>query len=137
MITGFIVLLGCQLLGEFAVRALGVPIPGPVVGMVLLFVVLLIRRPERTAGVVRAADGLLRHLQLLFIPAGAGIVAYLSVVGASWLPVARRVGDLLVGGADRHRRYRGRVASPRVLGPPTQSATRGAAGRCRADGGTS
>lgn len=87
MITGFIVLLGCQLIGEFAVRALGVPIPGPVVGMALLFVVLAIRRPERTAGVVRAADGLLRHLQLLFIPAGAGIVAYLSVVGSSWLPV--------------------------------------------------
>ena len=64
-----------------------VPIPGPVVGMVLLLVVLLIRRPERTAGVVRAADGLLRHLQLLFIPAGAGIVAYLAVLGASWLPV--------------------------------------------------
>ena len=87
MITGFIALLGCQLLGEFAVRALGVPIPGPVVGMVLLLVVLLIRKPERTAGVVRAADGLLRHLQLLFIPAGAGVVAYLSVLGASWLPV--------------------------------------------------
>jgi holin-like protein len=87
MITGFIALLCCQLLGEFAVRALVVPIPGPVVGMVLLLVVLLIRRPERTAGVVRAADGLLRHLQLLFIPAGAGIVAYLAVLGASWLPV--------------------------------------------------
>lgn len=87
MITGFIALLCCQLLGEFAVRVLDVPIPGPVVGMVLLLVVLLIRRPERTAGVVRAADGLLRHLQLLFIPAGAGIVAYLAVLGASWLPV--------------------------------------------------
>ena len=87
MITGFIALLCCQLLGEFAVRALGVPIPGPVVGMVLLLVALLIRKPERTAGVVRAADGLLRHLQLLFIPAGAGIVAYLAVLGAAWLPV--------------------------------------------------
>ena len=87
MITGFIALLCCQLLGEFAVRVLDVPIPGPVVGMVLLLVVLLIRRPERTAGVVRAADGLLRHLQLLFIPAGAGIVAYLAVLGAAWLPV--------------------------------------------------
>ena len=96
MITGFIVLLGCQLIGEFAVRALGVPIPGPVVGMVLLFVVLVIRKPERTAGVVRAADGLLRHLQLLFIPAGAGIVAYLSVVGSSW---SARTGNGRTGAA--------------------------------------
>jgi putative effector of murein hydrolase LrgA (UPF0299 family) len=87
MITGFIALLGCQLLGEFFVRALDIPIPGPVVGMVLLLVVLMLRKPERTAGVVRAADGLLRHLQLLFIPAGAGVVAYLAVLGAAWLPV--------------------------------------------------
>lgn len=87
MIIGFIVLLVCQLIGEFIVRVLGIPIPGPVIGMVLLLVVLLIRKPERTAGVVRAADLLLRHLQLLFIPAGAGVVAYLAVLGAAWLPV--------------------------------------------------
>ena len=87
MITGFIALLCCQLVGEFAVRALGVPIPGPVVGMVLLLAVLLIRRPERPAGVVRAADGLLRQLHVLVRPAGAGIVAYLAVLGAAWLPV--------------------------------------------------
>ncbi len=96
MITGYIALLGCQLLGEFSVRALGIPIPGPVVGMVVLLVVLLIRKPERTAGVVRAADGLLRHRQLLFIPAGAGVVAYLSVLGASW---SARTGNGRTGAA--------------------------------------
>ena len=88
MITGFIVLLVCQLIGDFAVRALGVPIPGPVVGLVLLFVVLQIRRPGRETGVVRAADGLLRHLQLLFIPAGVGIIQYLPILAEAWLPVA-------------------------------------------------
>src|SRR6478672_1374153 len=87
MITGFIVLLVCQLIGDFAVRALDVPIPGPVVGLVLLFAVLQIRRPGRDTGVVRAADGLLRHLQLLFIPAGVGIIQYLPVLAEAWLPV--------------------------------------------------
>src|SRR6478752_317213 len=87
MITGFIVLLVCQLIGDFAVRALDVPIPGPVVGLVLLFVVLQLRRPGRESGVVRAADGLLRHLQLLFIPAGVGIIQYLPVLAGAWLPV--------------------------------------------------
>jgi putative effector of murein hydrolase LrgA (UPF0299 family) len=38
--------------------------------------------------VVRAADGLLRHLQLLFIPAGVGIIQYLPVLAEAWLPVA-------------------------------------------------
>ena len=88
MITGFIVLLVCQLIGDFAVRALDVPIPGPVVGLVLLFVVLQIRRPGRETGVVRAADGLLRHLQLLFIPAGVGIIQYFPLLAEAWLPVA-------------------------------------------------
>lgn len=87
MILGFIALLTCQLVGEFAVHVLSVPIPGPVVGMVLLFVVLQLRKPGPAAGVVRAADLLLRHLQLLFIPAGAGVVVYLSLLAQSWLPV--------------------------------------------------
>jgi putative effector of murein hydrolase LrgA (UPF0299 family) len=88
MITGFIILLVCQLVGDFTAHALDIPIPGPVVGMVLLFVVLQIRRPDSHAGVVRAADGLLRHLQLLFIPAGVGIIQYLPVLAGAWLPVA-------------------------------------------------
>ena len=87
MITGFIVLLVCQLIGNFTVDVLDVPVPGPVVGMALLFVVLLIRRPGREAGAVRAADGLLRHLQLLFIPAGVGIIQYLPLLAEAWLPV--------------------------------------------------
>ena len=86
MIIGFIALLGCQLAGEFIARVLGVPIPGPVIGMVLLLVVLQLRRPGPAAGVVRAADLLLRHLQLLFIPAGAGVIVYLSLLADSWLP---------------------------------------------------
>lgn len=93
MIIGFIALLACQLAGEFVVRALGVPIPGPVVGMMLLFVVLQLRRPGPAAGVVRAADLLLRHLQLLFIPAGAGVIVYVSLLADSWLPV---LGGLLI-----------------------------------------
>jgi holin-like protein len=87
MITGFIALLVCQLIGDFTVHTLDVPIPGPVVGMVLLFAVLQLRRPGRDSGVVRAADGLLRHLQLLFIPAGVGIIQYLPVLAGAWLPV--------------------------------------------------
>lgn len=86
MIIGFIALLACQLIGEFTVRVLDVPIPGPVVGMVLLLIVLQLRKPGPAAGVVRAADLLLRHLQLLFIPAGAGVVVYLSLLADSWLP---------------------------------------------------
>lgn len=87
MILGFLALLACQLVGQFFVDALALPVPGPVVGMVLLLLVLLIRRPGTDNGTVRAADALLRHLQLLFIPAGVGLIAYLQVIGAQWWPI--------------------------------------------------
>lgn len=87
MILGFLALLACQLAGQFTVDALGLPVPGPVVGMVGMPVVLLARKPSSRNGTVRAADALLRHLQLLFVPAGVGLIAYLRLIGAQWWPI--------------------------------------------------
>ena len=80
MINGLTWLLGCQLLGEVIVRLTDAPVPGPVVGMVVLFALLQLRRSGDDATVVRAADRLLRHLQLFFVPAGAGVVVYLATI---------------------------------------------------------
>ncbi len=87
MIPGLLALLCCQLAGEFLVRLLGLPVPGPVAGMVILLVALGLRTPAPSAGVVRVAEGLLRHLQLLFVPAGVGVVQYLPLLAASALPL--------------------------------------------------
>jgi holin-like protein len=46
-----------------------------------------VREPPRDAGVVRVSEGLLRHLQLLFVPAGVGVVQHLGLLGASAVPV--------------------------------------------------
>jgi putative effector of murein hydrolase LrgA (UPF0299 family) len=88
VIVGLLWLLGCQLVGEVLVRLTGVPIPGPVVGMVLLLVLLRWRRLQDGAPVVRAGDFLLSHLQLFFVPAGAGVVVYLGVLRQHALPIA-------------------------------------------------
>ncbi len=80
-------LLGCQLAGGFLATLLDLPVPGPVVGMVLLLVVLQVREPTAGSGLVRVCDGLLRHMQLLFVPAGAGVVQYLGVIGAGLVPI--------------------------------------------------
>lgn len=87
MIRGVTWLLACQLVGEVAVRLTDAPVPGPVVGMLVLFLALSVRRPAPDASVFRAADGLLRHLQLLFIPAGVGVVAYLGTIRDQALPI--------------------------------------------------
>ena len=94
MVRGLLVLLACQLVGEFLVTSVGVPVPGPVVGMVILLVALKIRRPGPRSPVVRTADALIGHLQLLFIPAGAGVVAYLPLLARSWWAI---LGGLVVG----------------------------------------
>lgn len=87
MIGGLLLLLACQLGGDFVVEALDVPVPGPVLGMVLLLVLLILRRPSEDAGVIRASEALLQHLQLLFVPAGTGVITYLSVIGAGAVPI--------------------------------------------------
>ncbi|QIK77200.1 CidA/LrgA family protein [Nocardioides piscis] len=88
MINGLMWLLLCQVAGEVVVRLVGIPVPGPVVGMVLLFGLLQWRKPAPAAGVFRAGDALLRHLQLFFVPAGVGVVTYLAVVRDDALPIA-------------------------------------------------
>lgn len=87
MIRGLTVLLLLQVVGEIVVDVTGLPVPGPVVGMVLLFGWLQWRRPAADAGTMRAADGLLRHLQLLFVPAGVGIVTHLAVLRTEAVPL--------------------------------------------------
>ncbi len=71
-------LLVLQALGELLSRGLGLPFPGPVVGMVLLLPVLrwqVVRDP-----VAACADYLLSHLSLLFVPVGVGVIRHLSIV---------------------------------------------------------
>lgn len=87
MINGALWLLGCQLVGEVVVRWLGLPVPGPVLGMVLLFGVLSVRRPGQESGTLRVADGLLRHLQLLFVPVTVGIMVHAAAIKEQWVPI--------------------------------------------------
>ncbi|WP_415890407.1 CidA/LrgA family protein [Neptuniibacter sp. SY11_33] len=84
MIQGFLILLVCQLVGELIVTVLGVPIPGSVVGMVLLLIGLIIRG-EVPAGLRMTAEGLLKVLPLLLVPAGVGLMNYFGVLSEYWL----------------------------------------------------
>jgi len=78
MIAAFAVLLVCQLVGETATRALGLPLPGPVLGMMLLFAALVWRGRggalEPPAALSSVSGVLIGNLSLLLIPAAVGIV---------------------------------------------------------------
>ncbi|SNS23092.1 CidA/LrgA family protein [Tropicimonas sediminicola] len=76
----------CQLLGEIGVGLLGLPIPGPVLGMVLLFLFLMVRgRVPEPLGEV--AGGLQGAMSLLFVPAGAGVILHVELLGAALAPL--------------------------------------------------
>lgn len=75
MIGSIAVLLLMQLAGTFLVQATGVPFPGPVAGMLLLFAWLLWRGGV-PGSLARTTQPLLDNLALLFVPAGVGIIAH-------------------------------------------------------------
>lgn len=77
-LLGFTVLLLCQAVGEALSRLLHLPFPGPVVGMMLLLPAL--RSAWVRAAVVPAAQFLLAHLALLFVPVGVGVMGYVGLL---------------------------------------------------------
>jgi holin-like protein len=96
MIRGLFVLLLCQLVGEVVARGLGLPVPGPVLGLALLTAGLVVRSRWRpvsddalmASDVGRVSTGLLGSLSLLFVPAGVGVVQYVGVFGQYGLALA-------------------------------------------------
>jgi holin-like protein len=87
MIEAITAILLCQLAGEGLARGLALPVPGPVIGLMILFLALVARgrlRPHAPAaqetplGVLAAF--LLAHLSLLFVPAGVGIIGQADVL---------------------------------------------------------
>ncbi len=83
MLKAVTILLVFQLVGEVTVRALTLPIPGPVVGMLLLFLLLTIRGAP-SPSLLRTAHGLLQQLSLLYVPAGVGIMVHFSLIRREW-----------------------------------------------------
>jgi holin-like protein len=77
----------CQLIGELIAVATGWPIPGPVIGMALLFVGLLVRGGI-AEGLGSVGDGLISNLSLLFVPAGVGVMQHAKLIGSELVPIS-------------------------------------------------
>lgn len=86
MLEALTLILVCQLAGEVTVLFTGIPVPGPVLGMLLLLGWLFLRGgvPE---SVGRVADTLLAHLSLLFVPAGVGILVHWERMRGQWAAI--------------------------------------------------
>jgi holin-like protein len=92
MLSAFLSLVVCQLLGELIREALNLPIPGPVIGMFILAAILGWRSYRRPGGGIpkqldTVAEGLITNMGLLFVPAGVGIIAEVGLLQQEWLPI--------------------------------------------------
>lgn len=87
MLLGFLAILSCQLVGEVIAYEASLPVPGPVLGMILMFVFLVTVDRMRgrdfvnsTEALTGSGDFILRNMSLLFVPAGVGVIQKIDVV---------------------------------------------------------
>jgi holin-like protein len=94
MLLGFFFLLLAQLIGEAIAHGLALPVPGPVIGIILSVIAITWRDrvmaqddTATDAALGSAADALLKHMGLLFVPAGVGVVQQLGLLADNSLAV--------------------------------------------------
>lgn len=93
MLRSLALLLVCQLAGEAVTRGLALPLPGPVVGLMILLVALFIARRLRrvdastvdSTSLGTVSNSLLASLGVLFVPAGVGVIQHLHLLGQQGL----------------------------------------------------
>lgn len=83
-LNGLACFMAFQLLGEAISLYFMLPIPGPVIGLLMLFALLLIIG-KQNAALNHSADVILKHLSLLFVPAGVGLMTLFSQLQGQWL----------------------------------------------------
>jgi holin-like protein len=78
-----LIILGIYLLGELLSRSLNLPIPGNILGMVILFI-LLCTKVVKVENISTVTNFLLDHLSFFFIPAGVGLMASIGIIQSTW-----------------------------------------------------
>ena len=90
MLNYLTLIFSCQLAGELMATALRLSLPGPVIGMMLLFVILLVKGnvPQELGQV---GNALLSNLSLLFVPAGVGVMVHFTLLRHNWFPLSAAI----------------------------------------------
>jgi holin-like protein len=89
-LNGLTILLLFQLIGEILSHLLKAPIPGPVIGMLLLFISLFFMKSGEDS-LNQSSSAILSHLSLLFIPAGVGLMIHFERINHEWLPISMSI----------------------------------------------
>ncbi len=101
MIVSLLLVLACYFCGSAIADILPAPVPGPIIGLLLLLLVLRIK-PALLTPMAKHVPPLLSHLTLLFLPATVGIMASYTLLEGYWTAIiiaiaASTLLSLLVG----------------------------------------
>lgn len=86
LLRQFLIILIICFLGEVLSKVMHIPLPGSIIGMILLFICLL-------TGIIKIemiqeiSKFLLDHLAFFFIPAGVGLLAYVGILKENLIPI--------------------------------------------------
>ncbi len=87
MLKGIITLLAFQFIGECIAKLFDLLVPGPVIGMVLLLIFLIIRK-NSFESLDNAVAIHLRYLPMLFIPAAMGIITQVDIISKQFWAIS-------------------------------------------------
>lgn len=80
------VIFGCLAAGEFLTWIFGLPVPGSILGMLLL-TFLLERKVVNVSSVKGISQFLVSNMGFFFVPSGVAIMLYFDVIAAQWVPI--------------------------------------------------
>ena len=86
LLRQFLIILIICFIGEVLSKVIHLPLPGSIIGMILLFICLI-------SGIIKLemideiSKFLLDHLAFFFIPAGVGLLAYIGILKKNILPI--------------------------------------------------
>lgn len=78
-----LIILGIYLIGELLSSVLHLPIPGNILGMIILFI-LLYTKVIKVENISNITNFLLDHLAFFFIPAGVGLMTSAGIIRSTW-----------------------------------------------------
>ncbi|SHE85237.1 CidA/LrgA family protein [Clostridium fallax] len=78
-----IIILSIYLIGEFVSYIFHLPVPGNIIGMILLLVLLMTKKIKVSA-IETVSNFFLDHLAFFFIPAGVGLISSFGILKSAW-----------------------------------------------------
>lgn len=80
------IIFGCLFVGEFISWLLSLPIPGSIVGMLVL-TGLLRANLVRMKSIQAMSQFLVSNMGFFFVPPGVALMLYMDMIRAEWLPI--------------------------------------------------